>query len=119
MEAAPSGIDPSELGGRLAERPCVREVHDLHVWEVSSGYPALSAHVLVEPKGDCHAVRRDLQELLRSSYGITHTTLEVDHTGDGGAAASGHDHCEDAHGPRHIADPGEPHEHIGSAPCDH
>jgi len=113
MEAAPSGIDPSELGTRLAERPCVQEVHDLHVWEVSSGYPALSAHVLVEPKGDCHAVRRDLQELLRTSYGITHTTLEVDHVDN-------EYHCEDPHGPRHVAaDAGGPHEHIGQADCGH
>ena len=117
MEAAPSGIDPSELGGRLAGRPCVEEVHDLHVWEVSSGYPALSAHVLVDTGGDCHAVRRDLQELLRDSYGITHSTLEVDHVGgpDGGE----HAHCEDSHGPRHVAEDGEPHHHPGNAPCDH
>ncbi|MQY09593.1 cation diffusion facilitator family transporter [Actinomadura macrotermitis] len=112
MEAAPAGIDPTELGGRLAERPCVREVHDLHVWEVSSGYPALSAHVLVEPKGDCHAVRRDLQVVLRDSYGITHTTLEVDHVDD-------LFHCEEPHGPRHVADPDEPHEHVGDSPCEH
>ncbi|XVQ08659.1 cation diffusion facilitator family transporter [Spirillospora sp. CA-255316] len=112
MEAAPAGLDPSELGARLAERPCVEEVHDLHVWEVSSGYPALSAHVLVEPKGDCHAVRRDLQELLRSSYGITHTTLEVDHLDDDF-------HCEDPHGPRHVAANSEPHEHVGDSRCGH
>lgn len=117
MEAAPAGLDPSELGGRLAGRPCVEEVHDLHVWEVSSGYPALSAHVLVDTEGDCHAVRRDLQGLLRDSYGITHTTLEVDHVG--AAAGGGHVHCDDAHGPRHVADAGGPHEHAGSAPCDH
>ncbi|URM94434.1 cation diffusion facilitator family transporter [Actinomadura madurae] len=117
MEAAPAGMDPSEVGARLAERPCVEEVHDLHVWEVSSGYPALSAHVLVDVQGDCHAVRRDLQELLRASYGITHTTLEVDHVDvpDGGP----HGHCDDPHGPRHVAEGGEPHEHAGSAPCDH
>ncbi|MFB4314501.1 cation diffusion facilitator family transporter [Actinomadura sp. 21ATH] len=111
MEAAPAGLDPSELGARLAERPCVEEVHDLHVWEVSSGYPALSAHVLVEPKGDCHAVRRDLQEVLRDSYGITHTTLEVDH-------ADEEFHCEDPHGPRHVSG-GEPHEHAGESRCGH
>ncbi|MEO3825135.1 cation diffusion facilitator family transporter [Actinomadura sp. B10D3] len=118
MEAAPAGMDPSELGARLAERPCVEEVHDLHVWEVSSGYPALSAHVLVDIQGDCHAVRRDLQELLRASYGITHTTLEVDHVDepDGGGPQG---HCDDPHGPRHVAEGGEPHEHAGSAPCDH
>lgn len=112
MEAAPAGIDPSELGARLAERPCVEEVHDLHVWEVGSGYPALSAHVLVDADGDCHAVRRDLQDVLRGEYGITHTTLEVDHHSEDEG------HCDDAHGPRHVAEP-EPHEHMGSAPCDH
>jgi cobalt-zinc-cadmium efflux system protein len=112
MEAAPAGLDPRELGDRLAQRPCVEEVHDLHVWEVSSGYPALSAHVLVEPKGDCHAVRRDLQKLLRSSYGITHTTLEVDHVDD-------EFHCEDPHGPRHMSPQDEPHEHQGNNRCDH
>ncbi|MEW2358327.1 cation diffusion facilitator family transporter [Spirillospora sp. NPDC029432] len=111
MEAAPAGLDPGELGTRLAERPCVEEVHDLHVWEVSSGYPALSAHVLVEPKGDCHAVRRDLQELLRDSYGITHTTLEVDHVDE-------EFHCEDPHGPRHVSG-AEPHEHAGESRCGH
>ncbi|RFU43464.1 cation transporter [Actinomadura logoneensis] len=97
MEAAPAGLDPTEIGTRLADRPCVREVHDLHVWELGSGYPALSAHVLVDPAGDCHGVRRDLQELLRDGYGITHTTLEVDHSDD-------QFHCEDPHGPRHVAD---------------
>ncbi|GAA2416785.1 cation diffusion facilitator family transporter [Actinomadura vinacea] len=113
MEAAPAGLDPGELGTRLAERPCVEEVHDLHVWEVSSGYPALSAHVLVEPAGDCHAVRRDLQELLRSRYGITHTTLEVDHIDEDF-------HCEDPHGPRHVGGgSAEPHEHAGDSRCGH
>jgi cobalt-zinc-cadmium efflux system protein len=112
MEAAPAGLDPSELGTRLADRPCVEEVHDLHVWEVSSGYPALSAHVLVEPKGDCHAVRRDLQEVLRATYGITHTTLEVDHVDE-------EFHCEDPHGPRHVSAQDESHEHIGDGPCGH
>ncbi|TDD86395.1 cation diffusion facilitator family transporter [Actinomadura rubrisoli] len=118
MEAAPTGIDPSELGTRLARRPCVEEVHDLHVWEVSSGYPALSAHVLVDSKGDCHAVRRDLQQLLRSSYGITHTTLEVDHVDEAAPERGEHGHCEDPHGPRHVAG-AEPHWHAGSSPCDH
>ncbi len=115
MEAAPAGIDPSELGARLARRPCVEEVHDLHVWEVSSGYPALSAHVLVDTQGDCHAVRRDLQGLLRDAYGITHTTLEVDHVP--GPSGSAHVHCEDAHGPRHVAETDEPHDHAGNSPA--
>jgi cobalt-zinc-cadmium efflux system protein len=99
MEAAPAGIDPAEVGARLAGRPGVVEVHDLHVWEVTSGYIAMSAHVLVEPGGDCHAVRRSLGEVLRTAYGITHATLEVDHEPDEWSDATAH--CEDAHGPRH------------------
>lgn len=103
MEAAPAGIDPAEVGARLAGQPGVVEVHDLHVWEVTSGYVAMSAHVLVEPGGDCHAVRRSLGEVLRTAYGITHATLEVDHQPDGRDDAP--EHCADAHGPRHTADP--------------
>jgi cobalt-zinc-cadmium efflux system protein len=57
----------------------VTEVHDLHVWEVTSGYAALSAHVLVEPGADCHAVRVAAERLLRDRHGIEHTTLQVDH----------------------------------------
>ncbi|MGH3389558.1 MAG: cation diffusion facilitator family transporter [Actinomadura sp.] len=116
MEAAPAGIDPGEIGTRLVERPCVVEVHDLHVWEVTSGYPAMSAHVLVEAGGDCHAVRRDLQGVLQEVYGITHTTLEVDHAAAAPADAL---HCEDAHGPRHVAEEGTPHEHLGDSDCGH
>ena len=57
LEAAPAGIDPAALGDRLVAAPAVVEVHDLHVWQITSGQPALSAHVLVAPGGDCHAVR--------------------------------------------------------------
>jgi cobalt-zinc-cadmium efflux system protein len=115
MEAAPAGIDPAELGARLAGQPCVVEVHDLHVWEVTSGYVAMSAHVLVEPGGDCHAVRRNLGEVLRTSYGITHATLEVDHEPDEASDAAAH--CDDAHGPRHVAGQAGPHAHVGKPHC--
>jgi cobalt-zinc-cadmium efflux system protein len=79
LEAAPKGIDVGELGRRLAQMPGVVEVHDLHVWTITSGFPALSAHVLVERDDDCHARRRELEELLLTEYGIEHTTLQVDH----------------------------------------
>ncbi|MFE0632515.1 cation diffusion facilitator family transporter [Streptomyces sp. NPDC058864] len=79
LEAAPASLDPDEVGERLAAHEIVTEVHDLHIWTITSGQPALSAHVLVEPGGDCHAVRRDLEHLLGAGYGITHTTLQVDH----------------------------------------
>ena len=79
LEAAPAGVDPDEIGRTLAAQPDVREVHDLHVWEISSGFPALTAHVLVAPDCDCHAARRRLAEVLSEQFGITHTTLQVDH----------------------------------------
>ena len=79
MEAAPSGIDPTEIGNTLAAQPGVVEVHDLHVWEVTSGFPALSAHVVVRSGDDCHGRRRELQRLLEERFDIHHTTLQVDH----------------------------------------
>jgi cobalt-zinc-cadmium efflux system protein len=79
LEAAPTGLAPAAIGAAMARQPCVTEVHDLHVWEISSDLPAASAHVLVDPGEDCHAVRAELEELLSRDYGIAHTTLQVDH----------------------------------------
>lgn len=79
MEAAPAGLDPDEIGNVLAAQPGVVEVHDLHVWEVTSGFPALSAHVVVRAGDDCHDRRRQLQRLLEDRFGVRHTTLQVDH----------------------------------------
>lgn len=115
LEAAPADVDPDSLGDKLVAQASVVEVHDLHVWQITSGQAALSAHVLVEPGGDCHAVRRDLEELLRHDYGITHTTVQVDHSEEKvlqvarrGAAPDGASHCLQSHGPVHRE---EPHEH--------
>lgn len=82
MEAAPEGIDPDAIGRALAAQPGVVEVHDLHVWEVTSGFPALSAHVIVGADVDCHASRRDLEDLLGREFGISHTTLQTEHAGE-------------------------------------
>jgi cobalt-zinc-cadmium efflux system protein len=79
LEGAPAGMDPEAIGRFLARHPGVVEVHDLHVWEVTSGFPALAAHVLVRPGDDCHAVRRTLQSMVGERFGIEHVTLQVDH----------------------------------------
>lgn len=79
MEAAPAGLDPDEIGRTLAGYPGVVEVHDLHVWEVTSGFPALSAHVAVRAGDDCHELRRALQRLVAERFDVSHTTLQVDH----------------------------------------
>jgi cobalt-zinc-cadmium efflux system protein len=131
LEAAPAGLDLAALGTAMAGRPHVAEVHDLHIWEITTGMPAASAHVLVQPRQDCHAVRADLEELLSHDYGITHLTLQVDHLPESAGQATapglppghpdgppepfepdghheaddGHDlHCEDSHGPTYRPD---------------
>ncbi|MGA8353523.1 MAG: cation diffusion facilitator family transporter [Solirubrobacteraceae bacterium] len=81
LEAAPHDLDPRSIGLAMAGVPGVVEVHDLHVWQVSSGFPALSAHVLVSAQSDCHATRRQLQAMLRERFAIEHSTLQVDHEG--------------------------------------
>jgi cobalt-zinc-cadmium efflux system protein len=84
LEASPRGIDPEAVGHALAAHPGVSEVHDLHVWEVTSGFTALSAHVLVPANTDCHARRAELEELLSERFGLEHTTLQVEHEAGGG-----------------------------------
>jgi cobalt-zinc-cadmium efflux system protein len=107
LEAAPAGLPPAAVGAALAARPNVSELHDLHILEITSGLPAASAHVLVAPGSDCHAVRADLEALLSRQYGITHATLQVDHAPGGhngsmpgwAGPPGAEPHCDDAHGP--------------------
>jgi cobalt-zinc-cadmium efflux system protein len=79
LEAAPRGIDVAGLDHDLHTVDGVIDIHDLHVWEVTSGFPALSAHVLVDPGYDCHERRQTITSLLHDRYGLDHTTLQVDH----------------------------------------
>jgi cobalt-zinc-cadmium efflux system protein len=78
LEAAPRDLDPEEIGRALAAQHHVVEVHDLHVWEVTSGFPAISAHVTVGAGCDTQAHRRQLAELLADRFGVTHSTLQVE-----------------------------------------
>jgi cobalt-zinc-cadmium efflux system protein len=84
LDLSPGGIDPGDVGRALAAFPDVVEAHDLHVWSVADDFPALSAHVLVQPGADCHGIRRELEKMLEDRFGITHTTLQVDHAARGG-----------------------------------
>jgi cobalt-zinc-cadmium efflux system protein len=102
LEASPAGLDPDDIGARLAGLPDVAQVHDLHIWEITSGQPALSAHVLVAPGADCHAVQVRIEQCLRELHHLDHTTLQVDHAG------VEDEHCRDSHGPVHVADRAEP-----------
>ena len=82
LEATPRNVDAEQVGRRMASVSGIEEVHDLHIWTITSGFPALSAHVLVGRNEDCHARRRDLEAVLAHDFGIEHTTLQVDHSGD-------------------------------------
>lgn len=116
LEAAPASVDPDAIGDRLVALPQVDEVHDLHVWQITSGEVALSAHVLVDPRSDCHALRRDVEKVLHTEYAITHTTLQVDHASpeptlrpdDVAALPLAEAYRDDQHGPVHR---NEPHTH--------
>jgi len=79
LEGAPSGMDAREVGAAIASTEGVVGVHDLHLWTITSGFPALSAHVLVAAGADCHSIRRELELLLRDRFELTHTTLQVEH----------------------------------------
>lgn len=79
LETTPRGIDANEVGSAMARADDVVDVHDLHIWTITSGFPALAAHVLCRPGADCHAVRRRLERMLDEEFGIDHTTLQVDH----------------------------------------
>src|SRR4051794_25892809 len=81
LEAAPRGMDVPEIGQAIVHEAGVVEVHDLHVWEVSSDMPALAAHVIVGRDCDCHQARLRLVDMLRERFGIAHTTLQMDHEG--------------------------------------
>jgi hypothetical protein len=127
LEAAPADIDPSALGAAMVARPHVAEVHDLHVWAITTGMPAASAHVLVEPRQDCHAVRADLEALLARDYGISHLTLQVDHCPDPAPTPVPHTHAHDqsdadhgdAHAPHDNQGADGPHEHGDHDDHDH
>ncbi|AHY46441.1 CDF: cation diffusion facilitator family transporter [Rubrobacter radiotolerans] len=86
LEAAPAGMKVEEIGAAMVRVEGVREVHDLHVWTITSGFPALAAHVLVGERENCHARRREIEAVLLERFGISHTTLQVDHVGDHPAA---------------------------------
>lgn len=81
LEAAPQDLDADRVAAALRSHPRVVNVHDFHLWEITSGMPALSAHVLVAPGEDCHEVRRELEHALQHDFEVAHTTLQVDHAG--------------------------------------
>jgi cobalt-zinc-cadmium efflux system protein len=79
LEGTPKGIHAQDVGRAMTAVPGVLEVHDLHVWEVTTGFPALSAHVIVDPRDRCQDRRKVLAAMLADKFGLEHTTLQVEH----------------------------------------
>jgi len=77
LEAAPAGMDVTTVGEAMCSVQEVVEVHDLHVWTVTSGFPALSAHVTVAHGADRDRARRGVESVLHERFGIDHTTLQM------------------------------------------
>jgi cobalt-zinc-cadmium efflux system protein len=98
LEAAPIGVEPSLIGQDMADVEGVGQVHDLHVWELGAGEPALSAHVMVLESFDCHEVAEKVRQVLADLHHISHATLQADHLRD----AMAHDDCASNHGPGYV-----------------
>lgn len=84
LEAAPRGLNPATIGQAMRAVDGITAVEDLHVWEVTSGMPALSAHLFVSRALDCHDTRREVQAMLAERFAITHVTLQTDHADEDG-----------------------------------
>jgi cobalt-zinc-cadmium efflux system protein len=102
LEAAPHGSDPARIGRSMAGVPGVTEVHDLHVWDLGSGEPALSAHIVVGSAFDCHEVARGVRLVLADGHSISHATLQADH--QHGGQPSVEDDCSLSHGPGYLGE---------------
>ena len=78
MEGVPPHLNVVEIEAAMREAHGVQAVHDLHIWTLTSGTEALSAHVLVDDLSDGRHVLGDLQQLLRDRFGIEHTTIQLE-----------------------------------------
>jgi cobalt-zinc-cadmium efflux system protein len=78
FQHAPERVDVDDLTARLGAIPGVAEVHDLHVWTLTSGMEVASAHLAVAPDADQSAVLSAAQDLLADDFGLEHATLQVE-----------------------------------------
>jgi cobalt-zinc-cadmium efflux system protein len=78
LEGAPAHLDVNEIEAALASSPSVRRVHDLHVWTLTSGREAMSAHVVVDPGAPSDKILEELHVVLHARFGIDHTTIQIE-----------------------------------------
>lgn len=78
LEAVPKGIDVSDIKKSIGNLSGVREVHDLHVWNMTSGVPLLTVHVAVGQGVESGEMLRRINDLLVEKFRITHTTVQIE-----------------------------------------
>jgi cobalt-zinc-cadmium efflux system protein len=81
MEGAPGHIDVDELRDTLAGLPAVIEIHDLHVWTITSGMESLSAHVVAAPEHSHKALLGEIRDVVHERFGIDHITVQIEPAG--------------------------------------
>ncbi|MFE7064554.1 cation diffusion facilitator family transporter [Sutcliffiella sp. NPDC057660] len=78
MEGAPSNINVKEIKESLLQIKGVRDVHDLHVWSITSEFPALSCHIVIDRDVNQQDILKTAQTLLHRNYHLEHTTIQID-----------------------------------------
>ena len=78
LEGAPPHLDVSEIESALCAAPGVLRIHDLHVWTLTSGRDAMSAHAVVAPDAPAVRILEELHVILHTRFGIDHTTIQID-----------------------------------------
>ncbi len=85
LEASPEGIDLDDIRRHMGELPGIREVHELHVWTITSGLPVFTAHVVVDPeiieRGQSAIMLDQLQDCLRGHFDVDHSTFQLEPAG--------------------------------------
>lgn len=101
MEAAPRNIDMAEMIRQILRVPGIRDVHDLHVWSLSSEITALSCHVLMDDQrtSQVSGSLSQMKQVLRQRFGVTHSTIEVECEG----CATDNAFCSQIEEPEHAA----------------
>ncbi|HYK74447.1 MAG TPA: cation diffusion facilitator family transporter [Pseudoneobacillus sp.] len=83
MEGAPSQLDLDKVKEALLKIPAVCELHDLHIWTITSGYPVLSCHLAISEQGDHDDVLKIAQKMLHDRFEIEHSTIQVERVENG------------------------------------
>ncbi len=89
LEGVPKGLSLETVRATIAAVPGVAEVHDLHLWGVSSDDVNGSVHLVLSPGRDAEQVRRAVLAQMNEVHGIDHATVQIE-TGDGDGAGAGH-----------------------------